>query len=100
MLCGDFILLQNAKCFAVKQNLKRVLMDTKKERLVTIIYYCDTSLELLHEARTFPENENGRVIIPLSFKEDKSIIAVCAGEIEIINKVGDRILSVDYVTKK
>ena len=75
-------------------------MDIKKARQVTIIYYCDTSLELLHEVCSFPENENGRVIIPASFKEEKSIIAVCAGEIEIINKVGDRILSVDYVTKR
>jgi len=66
-------------------------------RQVTIIYYCDNSLELHHQVETFPQNEHGRVVIPDSFKDDKSIIAVCDGEIEILNKVGDRILSVDFV---
>jgi hypothetical protein len=37
------------------------------------------------------------VVIPQSFKEGKSIIAVCDGEIEILNKIGDRILSVNYI---
>lgn len=68
-----------------------------KQRKVTVIYYHVDSLELQHKAETFPENESGRVVISDSFKEGKSIIAVCDGEIEILNKVGDRILSVDYV---
>ena len=29
------------------------------------------------------------------FKDDKSIIAVCLGEITIINKIGDRVIAVD-----
>lgn len=62
------------------------------EQLVTVIYYSDASLELLHEVQTFTQNENGRVVIPAEFKEGKSIIAVCKGEIEVLNKVGDRIL--------
>jgi uncharacterized protein (TIGR02922 family) len=48
--------------------------------------------------KTFPQNDEGRVIIPQSFKDEKSIIAVCDGEVEILNKVGDRILSVNYIT--
>lgn len=72
-------------------------MGNITERKVTVIYYSDNSLELLHEVETFLQNEQGRVIIPESFKEDKSIIAVCDGEVDIINKVGDRILSVEYV---
>ncbi|MEW6984010.1 TIGR02922 family protein [Colwelliaceae bacterium 6471] len=72
-------------------------MNNITERKVTVIYYSDNSLELLHEVETFLQNEQGRVIIPESFKEDKSIIAVCDGEVDIINKVGDRILSVEYV---
>lgn len=60
-------------------------------RIVTIIYYSDISLELMHETHSFPENKNGRVIIPDSFKVDKSIIAVCDGEVTILNKIGDRI---------
>ena len=68
-----------------------------KQRKVTIIYYEDDGLELHHKARTFDQNTEGRVIIPQAFKEGKSIIAVCDGEIEILNKIGDRILSVNYV---
>lgn len=61
-------------------------------QVVTVIYYSDTSLELLHEIQVFKQNDNGRVVIPHDFKEGKSIIAVCKGEIEVLNKVGDRIL--------
>ena len=69
-----------------------------QQRKVTIIYYSDDGLELHHKVDTFIQNDDGRVIIPPTFKEGKSIIAVCDGEIEILNKVGDRILSVNYVT--
>lgn len=67
------------------------------ERKVTIIYYCDDGLELHHQVKTFSQNEDGRVIIPQEFKDGKSIIAVCDGEVTILNKIGDRILSVNYV---
>jgi uncharacterized protein (TIGR02922 family) len=70
---------------------------TSLQRRVTIIYYCDDGLELHHKVKTFSQNDEGRVIIPQAFKEGKSIIAVCDGEIEILNKVCDRILSVNYV---
>jgi uncharacterized protein (TIGR02922 family) len=43
---------------------------------VTIIYYHDESLELLHELKSFPSNEKGRLIIPEMFKKGKSIIAL------------------------
>jgi len=71
---------------------------TIQQRKVTIIYYHDDGLELHHKVKTFPQNEEGRVIIPQAFKDERSIIAVCDGEVEILNKVGDRILSVNYVT--
>lgn len=61
---------------------------------ITIIYYHNESLELQHEVKSFPKNQQGRVVIPELFKKGKSIIAVCEGEIKILNKVGDRILSV------
>lgn len=67
------------------------------QRKVTIIYYSDDGLELHHKVRIFEQNEQGRVVIPQAFKEGKSIIAVCDGEIEILNKIGDRILSVNYI---
>ncbi|WP_076419632.1 TIGR02922 family protein [Colwellia sp. UCD-KL20] len=71
-------------------------MTHPSQRKVTVIYYTEGSLELRHDVKTFEENMNGRVVIPNDFKEDKSIIAVCDGEIEILNKVGERILSVKY----
>lgn len=73
---------------------------TTLQRQVTIIYYRDDGLELHHKVKTFPQNDEGRVIISQEFKEGKSIIAVCEGEVEILNKVGDRILSVNYVTSE
>ena len=69
-----------------------------QQRKVTIIYYSDGGLELHHNVETFPQNDEGRVIIPPDFKVGKSIVAVCDGEIEILNKVGDRILSVNYIS--
>ncbi len=61
---------------------------------VTIIYYNENCLELNHVVKSYPKNQAGRVIIPLEFKEDKSIVAVCLGEITILNKIGDRIMSI------
>lgn len=69
-----------------------------RKRKVTIIYYQNDGLELHHKVLTLEQNDEGRVIIPQGFKDDKSIIAVCDGEVEILNKVGDRILSVNYIT--
>ncbi len=70
------------------------------QRRVTIIYYQDNGLELHHTVEVFDQNLTGRVIIPKEFKKGKSIIAVCDGEVEILNKIGDRILSVNYTTSK
>ena len=69
-------------------------MTDCKKKTVTIIYYSDNSLELLHEIVDLSQNEAGRVIIPKSFKAGKSIIAGCDGEIVILNKLGDRILPI------
>jgi len=77
-------------------------MENDPLHTVTVIYYNDVSLELLHETQAFPQNEQGRVILPTDFKEGKSIIAVCDGEIEILNKLGDRITLIedaDYENK-
>ncbi len=61
---------------------------------VTIIYYNENCLELNHAVKDYPKNESGRVIIPQAFKEGKSIVAVCLGEITILNKIGDRVMSI------
>lgn len=73
---------------------------TLVKRKVTIIYYQDDGLELHHKVQTFDQNDDGRVVIPQTFKNGKSIIAVCDGEVQILNKVGDRILSVNYITSE
>ncbi|WP_019026052.1 TIGR02922 family protein [Colwellia piezophila] len=64
---------------------------------VTIIYYHEQSLELLHLVGYFPKKQNGRVILSDTFKKGKSIIAVCEGEINIMNKIGDRILPMSKI---
>ncbi len=59
---------------------------------VTIIFYDDESLMLKHFVGRFPlSSATGRVILPDDFKEGKSIIAVCEGDVNIMNSVGDRI---------
>jgi len=70
-------------------------MNIKELTKVTIIYYEDHSLELKHDIKSYTKNARGRVIIPPDYKEGKSIIAVCLGEITIMNKVGDRIIAAD-----
>lgn len=62
-------------------------------RKVTVIYYSDLSLELLHKVHEFPQSDSGRVIISDEFREGKSIVAVCDGEVDVLNKVGDRIIA-------
>lgn len=74
-------------------------MNAPIKRTVTVIYYEDGSLELMHDIQTFEKNPTGRVIIPKAYKSNKSIIAVCDGEIQILNKVGERILSLDFIAK-
>jgi uncharacterized protein (TIGR02922 family) len=72
-------------------------MESEIHKTVTVIYYSESSLELLHEIRDFYKAQNGRVVIPESFKRGKSIVAVCDGEVNILNKIGDRILSMDDI---
>ncbi|MEW6990196.1 TIGR02922 family protein [Colwelliaceae bacterium 6441] len=72
-------------------------MSCNQIQVVTIIYYCDSSLELKHQVCTFTQSESGRVIIPEEFRKNKSIVAVCNGDVEILNKVGERILPSEFV---
>lgn len=66
-------------------------MTKMKQRTVTILYYDINSLELKHEIASFPQKDQGRVIISDQFKMGKSIIAVCDGEVTVLNKIGDRV---------
>lgn len=68
-----------------------------EKEVITIIYYCDSSLELKHQTCALIKTDSDRIVIPSQLKQNKSIIAVCRGEIDIINKVGDRIIGVESI---
>lgn len=68
------------------------MMNCNQVEVVTIIYYCDSALELKHQVYTFDKSASGRVIIPDEVKNNKTIVAVCSGDVEILNKLGERIL--------
>lgn len=70
-------------------------MSSKDLTTVTIIYYNENCIELQHAIKAYPKSDAGRVIIDEAFKKDKSIVAVCLGEIVILNKAGDRVISIE-----
>ena len=63
-------------------------MNTKT---VSIFYYCDHSVELGLYIGEFPIIGSGRVIIDEKFKKGKTVIAVCDGKVNLLNKLGDRV---------
>ena len=63
------------------------------KRTVTVIYCSDGELELFRKTQSFNLNAYGDMIIPQDFKKGKTIVAVCDGEIEIINSIGDRLVA-------
>jgi len=58
---------------------------------VTILFYEDKDLTLHHETHELVVSASGRVIIPDHLKEGRSIIAVCEGDVDVLNKLGERI---------
>jgi len=65
---------------------------SEAKRKVTIIYCCDNDLALYRKTQVFNLNAYGDMVIPQDFKRGKTIVAVCDGEINIINSVGDRVV--------
>ena len=61
----------------------------------TIIYSCNNSIEISYEVLHISAEVGKRVIIPDDFKKDKIIIAVCEGEVTVLNTLGERICA-DY----
>jgi len=61
-------------------------------RKVTVIYCCDEKLAMYRKIQSFNLNAYGDMIIPQDFKRGKTIVAVCDGEIDIINSVGDKLV--------
>ena len=65
---------------------------SEAKRKVTVIYCCDNDLAMYRKTQVFNLNAYGDMIIPQDFKRGKTIVAVCDGEINIINSVGDRVV--------
>jgi len=63
------------------------------KRKVTVIYCCDNELALYRKTQSFNINPYGDMIIPQEFKRGKTIVAVCEGDIDIINSVGDKLVT-------
>ncbi|KGJ90444.1 TIGR02922 family protein [Colwellia psychrerythraea] len=65
---------------------------SEAKRKVTVIYCCDDALELYRKTQSFKLNAYGDMIIPQDFKRGKTIVAVCEGEVDVINIIGDRLV--------
>jgi len=65
---------------------------SEAQRKVTVIYCCDDDLSLYRKTRSFNLNAYGDMIIPQDFKRGKTIVAVCDGEINVINSIGDKLV--------
>lgn len=62
------------------------------KRKVTVIYCCDDDLAIYRKTQSFNLNAYGDMIIPQDFKRGKTIVAMCDGDIDIINSVGDKLV--------
>ncbi|MFQ3264176.1 MAG: hypothetical protein ACI9U5_000038 [Colwellia sp.] len=62
------------------------------KRTVTVIYCCDDDLAMYRKTENFNLNAYGDMVIPHDFERGKIIVAVCDGDIDITNSVGDKLL--------
>ncbi len=76
----------------MKDTINCVFIDAEKTALVTVIYMEDNSIEVKDCTGTFIKTVTGRVILPPSFKQGKSIMCVCEGKVNILNRYGERLL--------
>ncbi|MFD2166520.1 TIGR02922 family protein [Thalassotalea euphylliae] len=67
-----------------------------KHQQVTVFYFDDNDLQLKHHIGNYRCSDSGRVVLPNAFKEDKQVIAVCEGKVDILNKIGDRLTSAHF----
>ena len=60
---------------------------------ITVLYYDAPVGLIMHNAvlDNLPVSDAGRMMIPHSFKQGKSIIAVLEGECKILNSLGERV---------
>ena len=57
----------------------------------TIIYSCNNSIAISYKVLHLPVEVGKRLIIPDDFKKDKIIIAVCEGEVNVLNTLGESV---------
>lgn len=67
------------------------MSEVKKK--VTVIYCCDEELTMYRKIQNFKINAYGDMIIPQDFQKGKTIVALCEGEIDILNSDGDKLVS-------
>ena len=67
--------------------------STMSNKLVTVVYFSNDSIEVESEVLSLNVGYSGRVIVPDEYKNDKSIIAIFDGIAVMLNKYGDRLLS-------
>ncbi len=60
-------------------------------KTVSILFYTDGEHVLKSETLTIQPSQNGRLIIPDHHKQNRTIVAVCEGEVNIINSLGERL---------
>nr|WP_284730677.1 TIGR02922 family protein [Shewanella jiangmenensis] len=67
--------------------------ETENGFTVTVLYYDAPAGLIMHNAvlTGLPVSDSGRVMIPQSFRNGKSIIAVLEGECRILNSLGERV---------
>ncbi|OUR84434.1 TIGR02922 family protein [Colwellia psychrerythraea] len=62
------------------------------KRKVTVIYCCDDDIAIYRKTQNFNLNIYGDMIIPQDFKRGKTIVAVCDGDINVTNSLGDKLV--------
>jgi len=55
----------------------------------TVVYSCESSFQVRHEVIELEVKGDNRVEIPDSFKEGRIIMMVCAGDVSVLNRLGD-----------
>jgi uncharacterized protein (TIGR02922 family) len=70
-----------------------MLIMCEANRKITVIYCCDDELELYRETMDVNNNAYGDMVIPKDFRSGKTIVAVCEGEINILNSIDNKLVA-------
>lgn len=71
--------------------------ESTTKQLVTVLYLDNNDVQLKHHYGRYPRRDNGRVVLPDDFKQNKQILAVCKGMVTVLSGLGDRIGSDKFV---